>query len=181
MKEQVLAVQRMQDYIEAHLDEKIGLSELSSVSLFSPVYSYRLFQEYTGLTPSGYIRRLRLAKAALRIKNEHIRMIDVAFDLGFGNQVERLICDQFRRCKVCKGYVAAADRNGLRRLVDAVELRLDPSEPDALKVKAVVAAFPDHSAPKALVCREQEESRFVPVRQTPAAFLPMCPSSSVGV
>lgn len=85
MKEQIMAVQRMQDHIEAHLDEKIGLSELSEVSLFSPWYSYRLFQEYTGLTPSGYIRRLRLAKAALRIKNEHIRMIDAAFDLGFGS------------------------------------------------------------------------------------------------
>lgn len=85
MKEQILAVQRMQDYIEAHLDEKIGLSELAEVSMFSPWYSYRLFQEYTGLTPSGYIRRLRLAKAALRIKNEHIRMIDVAFNLGFGS------------------------------------------------------------------------------------------------
>lgn len=85
MKEQVLAVQRMQDYIEAHLNEKIGLSELAGASLFSPWYSYRLFQEYTGLTPSGYIRRLRLAKAALRLKNGHIRMIDAAFDLGFGS------------------------------------------------------------------------------------------------
>lgn len=85
MKEQILAVQRMQDYIEEHLSEKVGLSELSRVSLFSPWYSYRLFQEYTGLTPSDYIRRLRLAKAALRIKTEHIRMIDAAFDLGFGS------------------------------------------------------------------------------------------------
>ena len=98
-----------------------------------------------------------------------------------GDQVERLICDQFRRRKVRKSNIAAADRNGLRRLVDAVELRLDPSEPDTLKVKAVVSAFPDHPAPKALVCREQEEGRFVPVRQTPAAFPPMCPSSSVGI
>ncbi len=85
MKEQILAVQRMQDYIEAHYDEKIGLSELAGVSVFSPWYSYRLFREYTGLTPSDYLRRLRLAKAALRIKNEHIRMIDAAFDLGFGS------------------------------------------------------------------------------------------------
>lgn len=46
MKEQILTVQRMQDYIEAHLDEKIGLSELASASLFSPWYSYHLFQEY---------------------------------------------------------------------------------------------------------------------------------------
>ena len=85
MKEQILAVQRMQDYIEEHLSEKVGLSELSRASLFSPWYSYRLFQEYTGLTPADYIRRLRLAKAALRIKTEHIRMIDAAFDLGFGS------------------------------------------------------------------------------------------------
>ena len=36
------------------------------------------------------------------------------------DQVERLICDQFRRRKVCESNIAAADCNGLRRLVDAV-------------------------------------------------------------
>ena len=72
MKEQILAVQRMQDYIEAHLEGTIGLSDLAQVSLFSPWHSHRLFQEYTGLTPASYIRRLRLAKAALRLKKEDI-------------------------------------------------------------------------------------------------------------
>ena len=85
MNEQILAVQRMQDYIEAHLEETIGLSYMAGVSLFSPWHSHRLFQEYTGLTPAGYIRRLRLAKAALRLKKENIYIIDVAFDLGFGS------------------------------------------------------------------------------------------------
>lgn len=85
MKEQVLAVQRMQDYIEAHLEQEITLSDLARVSLFSPWYSYRLFQSHTGLTPSDYIRRLRLSKSALRLKNEDCRVIDVAFDLGFGS------------------------------------------------------------------------------------------------
>ena len=85
MKEQILAVQRMQDYIEAHLEETVGLSDLATVSLFSPWHSHRLFQEYTGLTPASYIRRLRLAKAALRLKNENVHIIDVAFDLGFGS------------------------------------------------------------------------------------------------
>ena len=36
MKEQVLAVQRMQDYIEANQTEEISLSDLARVSLFSP-------------------------------------------------------------------------------------------------------------------------------------------------
>lgn len=85
MKEQILAVQRMQDYIEAHLEETISLSDLSNASLFSPWHSHRLFQEYTGLTPASYIRRLRLSKAALRLKNENVHIIDVAFDMGFGS------------------------------------------------------------------------------------------------
>lgn len=85
MKEQVLAVQRMQDYIEAHLEQEISLSQLAKESLFSPWHSYRLFQGYTGLTPTEYIRRLRLSKSALRLKQEACRVIDVAYDLGFGS------------------------------------------------------------------------------------------------
>lgn len=85
VKEQVLAVQRMQDYIEAHLEQEISLSQLAKASLFSPWHSYRLFQVYTGLTPTEYIRRLRLSKSAMRLKQEDCRVIDVAYDLGFGS------------------------------------------------------------------------------------------------
>lgn len=83
MTERILAVQRMQDYIETNLDRKITLAELSRAALFSPWYSYRLFQNFTGLTPSEYIRRSRLAKAALKLKNENTKITDVAFELGF--------------------------------------------------------------------------------------------------
>lgn len=38
MKEQVLAVQRMQDYIEKNKTEEISLSDLARASLFSPWY-----------------------------------------------------------------------------------------------------------------------------------------------
>ena len=57
MKEQIIAVQRMQDYIKEHFDEDITLADLATVSLFSPWYSYRLFKRYTDLTPADYIRR----------------------------------------------------------------------------------------------------------------------------
>lgn len=43
MEEQIEAVQRMQDYIDAHIYETITLADLASVSLYSPWYSYRLF------------------------------------------------------------------------------------------------------------------------------------------
>lgn len=45
MREQTLAVQRMQDYIEQNKAMEITLSDLTKVSLFSPWYSYRLFRE----------------------------------------------------------------------------------------------------------------------------------------
>ncbi len=106
MKEQILAVQRMQDYIEAHLEETGGLSDLATVSLFSPWHSHRLFQEYTGLTPASYIRRLRLAKAALRLKNENVHIIDVAFDLGFGS-VDGFTRAFFREFGMCPSEYAA--------------------------------------------------------------------------
>ena len=85
MNEQILAVQRMQDYIETHPDEEITLAALSRVSLFSPWYSYRLFQQYTGLTVTAYLRRLRLSKSAMRLKHERCRITDVAYDMGFGS------------------------------------------------------------------------------------------------
>ena len=83
MTEQILAVQRMQDYIEENLDERITMDELSCAAGFSPWYSYRLFQRFTGLTPPRYIRRLRLAMAAVKLKEGSTKVIDAAFDLGF--------------------------------------------------------------------------------------------------
>lgn len=85
MKEQILAVQRMQDYIEAHLTEEITLADLAQASLFSPWYSYRLFRSLLSMTPAQYIRRLRLAHSALRLKDSNASVIDVAFALGFGS------------------------------------------------------------------------------------------------
>lgn len=85
MTEQILAVQRMQDYIDAHLASEITLSDLAHASLFSPWYSYRLFREYLALSPSDYIRKLRLSRAAIRLRDEKCRIIDAAFDFGFGN------------------------------------------------------------------------------------------------
>lgn len=97
MKEQILAVQRMQEYIEANLENEISLADLARVSFFSPWHSYRLFREHTGLTPADYIRRLRLSKSAVRLKQGDCRVIDVAYDLGFGSVdgYQRAFCREF--------------------------------------------------------------------------------------
>ena len=70
MQEQIDAVQRMQDYIGSHLTEEITPADLAGVSLFSPWYSYRLFTRQTGTTPADYIRRMRLSKSALKLRDD---------------------------------------------------------------------------------------------------------------
>lgn len=85
MQEQIESVQRMQDYIEAHLCEKISFADLAKASLFSPWYARRLFIEYTGLTPADYVRKLRLQKSVLRLRDNKEKILDVALDLGFGS------------------------------------------------------------------------------------------------
>ena len=85
MKEQVLAVQRMQDYIEKNNAEEISLSDLARASLFSPWYAYRLFWNRLGLTPTEYIRKYRLTQAAEQLRSGEFKVIDAAYNAGFTN------------------------------------------------------------------------------------------------
>ena len=85
MAEHILLVQKMQDYIEAHLSEEITLAALAEICSLSLWYAHRMFREHTGYAPAEYIRRMRLAQSALRLKAEHARIIDVAFELVFSS------------------------------------------------------------------------------------------------
>lgn len=83
MEEKILAVQRMQDYIEEHINEEITLTDLSKVSYFSPWYSYRIFKNLTEYSIAEYIRKLKLSKSALILRDEKTKIIDIAFKMGF--------------------------------------------------------------------------------------------------
>jgi AraC family transcriptional regulator len=81
--DQLKAVQRMQDYIEAHLTDPVTLHGLARCARYSPWYAARLFKEHTGTTPFEYIRRRRLSAAAERLREAPARIVDVAFDFVF--------------------------------------------------------------------------------------------------
>lgn len=83
--EKVEAVQRMQNYIETHLENEISLAELAKAAMFSPWYSARIFKELTGFSPADYIRRLKLSKSALKLRDEQTKIIDIALDIGFNS------------------------------------------------------------------------------------------------
>ena len=69
-RENINAVQRMQDYIEQHITEPITLHMIAQAAGYSPWHSARIFKELTGKTPFEYIRTLRLSQAAIKLRDE---------------------------------------------------------------------------------------------------------------
>jgi AraC family transcriptional regulator len=83
MREKVNAVQRMQDYIEAHLDQPVTLTALAQAAGYSPSYASRVFKELNGITPLDYLRARRLSRAAMRLRDTSERVLDIALDTMF--------------------------------------------------------------------------------------------------
>ncbi|WP_422485818.1 helix-turn-helix domain-containing protein [Gudongella sp. DL1XJH-153] len=81
--EKIDAVQRMQDYIEENINEVITLADLAKAAGYSQWHSARIFRELTGKSPFEYIRVLRLSKAAIRLRDNKIKIVDVALDFIF--------------------------------------------------------------------------------------------------
>lgn len=85
MDERMIAVQKMQNYIEEHILDEVKIEDLAKLTKYSPVHVRRLFLEWTKMSPADYIRRLKLAKAALMLRDESCKVIDVVTRFGFGS------------------------------------------------------------------------------------------------
>jgi AraC family transcriptional regulator len=77
------AVQQMQTCIEAHLNEPITLHMLAEAAGYSPWHAAKMFKALTGKAPFEYIRAVRLTRAAVRLMDEGVKVVDVAFDFVF--------------------------------------------------------------------------------------------------
>ena len=77
-------INRVIDYIEAHIDADMSLEELADVANFSPFHFHRIFHAMVGETLSGFIQRVRIEKAADRLlANPKKSITDIAFEYGF--------------------------------------------------------------------------------------------------
>jgi len=85
MNDQIQAVRKMQAYIKDHLDEPISAAQLASASGYSNWHANRLFRYWMNITPADYIRKLRLSRAALVLRDEDVTIADAAYSVGFGS------------------------------------------------------------------------------------------------
>jgi AraC-like DNA-binding protein len=82
----VARVTRALRAIDRGRDRDLPLSALAAQADLSPFHFLRTFEQQTGLTPHQYIRRARLRDAAARLLSGDGKVVDAAFECGFGDE-----------------------------------------------------------------------------------------------
>lgn len=81
----VARVTRTVRMIDRHPSAPLCLGSLAREAGLSPYHFLRTFERLTGVTPHQYVLRSRLREAAMRLKLEPARVLDIALDCGFGD------------------------------------------------------------------------------------------------
>lgn len=74
---------RVLTYIQRHLDEPLELNELAAIAYFSPFHFHRVFRGLVGESLMEHIRRLRLERAAHRLRTTGRSILDIALEAGY--------------------------------------------------------------------------------------------------
>lgn len=156
--ENVNAVQRMQAYIEAHLNEPISLGMLAKAAGYSPWHAAKTFKALTGKSPFDYIRAVRLSRAAVRLRDEEVKIVDVAFDFvfdsheGFTRAFSKAFGMTPRRYSQTKPPVKLFIPNNIREIYLALE-RGETKMSETLKSNTIFVQVVERPARKLILKR----------------------------
>ena len=82
---QIQTVRVMQDYIRTHINEDISIDTIAREISYSASYARKIFIKHLGMTPAVYIKRFKLSKSALKLRDENCLIVDIAMEMGFGS------------------------------------------------------------------------------------------------
>jgi AraC family transcriptional regulator len=82
----VARINRVIDYVQAHVDEDLTLERLAKVAHFSPFHFHRVFSAIVGETLSQFVARLRLERAASQLLAMAAKSVtEIALDAGYSS------------------------------------------------------------------------------------------------
>lgn len=86
MKNHIVDIETVIDYIETHLDGKLDLEKISEAAHYSKYYLHRIFTSTVGMTIHDYAIRRQLTEAAKLLVFSDKPIIEVAFMCGYKSQ-----------------------------------------------------------------------------------------------
>ncbi|WP_305815298.1 AraC family transcriptional regulator [Photobacterium leiognathi] len=90
-----LDIELIDNYMQQHMDKKISVTELASLTCLSQSQFYLLFKQQIGTTPHQFVLRKKLELATLFISEKGMPLSQVAQLCGFSSQSS--FCQSFRR------------------------------------------------------------------------------------
>jgi AraC-like DNA-binding protein len=87
--------QRICEYIESHLDQKIGLEALAAMAGLSTHHFARGFHQSVGMPPHSYLLSRRLDRAERMLRETQLPLSEIAVATGFSDQSH--LARHFRR------------------------------------------------------------------------------------
>jgi AraC family transcriptional regulator len=73
------------NYIEKNLTNEIDFREVARRSIYSEYHFKRMFSFLAGITLFEYIRNRRLTLAAMELRENNTKAIDIAFKYGYSS------------------------------------------------------------------------------------------------
>jgi AraC-like DNA-binding protein len=86
---------RIREYIDAHLEEKIGLEALATMAGLSTHHFARAFRQSVGVPPHSYLLRRRLAHVERMLRETQMPLSEIALAAGFSDHSH--LARHFRR------------------------------------------------------------------------------------
>lgn len=81
-----LLTYRIQQYIELHYrDPNLSINQMAETLHFTPSYLCQIFKSETGATINAYINTFRISKAIDLLKENSIKVYEVAFQVGYND------------------------------------------------------------------------------------------------
>jgi AraC family transcriptional regulator len=74
------------DFLHAHLDRRVTVSELAAVAAVHPAHLARVFRRHLGCSPGAYLRRLRVERARRALEATREPIAAIALSAGFASQ-----------------------------------------------------------------------------------------------
>jgi AraC-like DNA-binding protein len=79
------AVRRIEHEAPDALSTRCSLAALAREAAMSPYYFLRVFRQVVGMTPHQYVLRMRMHRAAVRLRRSNEPVSTIAFDAGFND------------------------------------------------------------------------------------------------